>query len=142
MSRFPFWFKIIGQFHRTRTLRTLASSLLVVGLYTGLMAWLEIEVLDVDFKPTPTIYQLLGLVLGLLLVFRTNTAYERWWEGRRLLGQLTNASRNLALKLHAFLPAGDTATREFFARHVREILTPVTLANQPVRATKELALNQ
>ncbi|MDA0673849.1 MAG: bestrophin family ion channel [Cyanobacteria bacterium] len=37
-----------------------------------------------------------SLVLGLLLVFRTNTAYERFWEGRKLWGQLVNASRNLA----------------------------------------------
>ncbi|RZL17293.1 MAG: hypothetical protein EOO89_08590, partial [Pedobacter sp.] len=35
--------------------------------------------------------------------FRTNTAYDRWWEGRKQLGALTNASRNLAIKLHAFL---------------------------------------
>jgi len=38
-------------------------------------------------------------VLGLLLVFRTNTAYERWWEGRKLWGQLVNDSRNLCLKV-------------------------------------------
>jgi len=39
------------------------------------------------------------LVLGLLLVFRTNTAYDRWWEGRKLWGQLVNDSRNFAIKL-------------------------------------------
>ena len=36
-----------------------------------------------------------SLVLGLLLVFRTNTAYERFWEGRKLWGQLVNTSRSL-----------------------------------------------
>ena len=36
-----------------------------------------------------------SLVLGLLLVFRTNTAYERFWEGRKQWGQLVIASRNL-----------------------------------------------
>ncbi len=35
------------------------------------------------------------LVLGLLLVFRTNTAYERFWEGRKAWGTLINTSRNL-----------------------------------------------
>ncbi len=44
-----------------------------------------------------------SLVLGLLLVFRTNSAYERWWEGRKLWGQLVNESRNLCLKIK-FLP--------------------------------------
>ncbi|OCQ88962.1 hypothetical protein BCD64_04255 [Nostoc sp. MBR 210] len=37
-----------------------------------------------------------SLVLGLLLVFRTNTAYERFWEGRRCWGNLVNTTRNLA----------------------------------------------
>ncbi|MDX2216666.1 MAG: bestrophin family ion channel [Oculatellaceae cyanobacterium bins.114] len=37
-----------------------------------------------------------NIVLGLMLVFRTNTAYERFWEGRRLWGNLNNAIRNLA----------------------------------------------
>lgn len=37
-----------------------------------------------------------SLVLGLLLVFRTNTAYERFWEGRKLWGALTNEIRNLS----------------------------------------------
>ncbi|NJK72804.1 MAG: hypothetical protein HC926_06100 [Synechococcaceae cyanobacterium SM2_3_60] len=37
-----------------------------------------------------------GVVLGLLLVFRTNTAYERFWEGRKLWGTLVNTVRNLA----------------------------------------------
>jgi putative membrane protein len=37
-----------------------------------------------------------SVVLGLLLVFRTNTAYERFWEGRKLWGVLVNTVRNLA----------------------------------------------
>lgn len=37
-----------------------------------------------------------SLVLGLLLVFRTNTAYERFWEGRKLWGVLVNTVRNLS----------------------------------------------
>ena len=37
-----------------------------------------------------------GVVLGLLLVFRTNTAYERFWEGRKVWGNLINTVRNLA----------------------------------------------
>ncbi len=47
----------------------------------------------------------IGAVFGLLLVFRTNSAYERWWEGRRLWGQLVNDSRNLAIKVHTYTKA-------------------------------------
>lgn len=40
-----------------------------------------------------------SLVLGLLLVFRTNTAYERFWEGRKTWGTLVNNVRNLARRI-------------------------------------------
>ncbi|MFC7670216.1 bestrophin family protein [Hymenobacter humi] len=54
-------------------------------------------------------------MLSLLLVFRTNTAYDRFYEGRRLWGQLVNNCRNLAVLLHARLPADDYANRTYLA---------------------------
>jgi ion channel-forming bestrophin family protein len=48
----------------------------------------------------PTLASLIpNVVLGLMLVFRTNTAYERFWEGRKLWGGLVNSIRNLARQL-------------------------------------------
>lgn len=52
----------------------------------------------------------------MLLVFRTNTAYDRWWEGRKLWGSLVNNSRNLAMKLNTILPAEDNSQRSFFRK--------------------------
>ncbi len=40
-----------------------------------------------------------NIVLGLLLVFRTNTAYERFWEGRKAWGLLVNTIRNLSRQI-------------------------------------------
>lgn len=54
----------------------------------------------------------------MLLVFRTNTAYDRWWEGRKLWGQLVNNSRNLALKLSGILENSDEESRKFFRRTI------------------------
>ncbi len=45
------------------------------------------------------IHAALTLVLGWLLVFRTNTSYGRWWEARTLWGSLINTMRNLSLKI-------------------------------------------
>jgi len=45
-----------------------------------------------------------NVVLGLMLVFRTNTAYERFWEGRKLWGGLTNSTRNLARQIWVIVP--------------------------------------
>lgn len=41
-------------------------------------------------KPSVTgnIHSIIGLVLGLLLVFRTNTAYDRWWEARKIIASM------------------------------------------------------
>lgn len=41
-------------------------------------------------------HEVAGVVIGLVLAFRTNTAYARFWEGRTLWGGIVNASRNLA----------------------------------------------
>lgn len=38
---------------------------------------------------------LIGLAMGLLLVFRNNAAYDRYWEGRKQWGSIANELRNL-----------------------------------------------
>ncbi|MFN8349688.1 MAG: bestrophin family ion channel [Spirosomataceae bacterium] len=102
------WWKLIFAFHRSDTFRFLLPGIVGVAVYTTLVAYIENDVLHASFKNTTAIHSLVGFVLSMLLVFRTNTAYERWWEGRRLWGSFVNNSRNLALKLQAFLPAEDT----------------------------------
>jgi putative membrane protein len=62
------------------------------------------------------LHSLLGIVLGLFLVFRTNSAYDRWWEGRKLWGSMVNSTRNFALKLNAYLPLDDKESRAWFAQ--------------------------
>jgi putative membrane protein len=41
----------------------------------------------------------LTFAMALLIAFRVNRAYERWWEARTLWGTLVNVSRNLAIKI-------------------------------------------
>lgn len=52
------------------------------------------------------------LVLGLLLVFRTNTAYARFWEGRKLWGTLVNTVRNLARQIWITIEAKEMNDRD------------------------------
>ncbi|MEG3174933.1 bestrophin family ion channel [Sphingomonas sp. RB3P16] len=47
---------------------------------------------------------LFGSALALFLGFRSNSAYQRWWEGRVLWGQMINASRSLARQARNYLP--------------------------------------
>jgi ion channel-forming bestrophin family protein len=113
------WFRYLVSFDRGDTARKLAPALLLMTIYCAAVAWFVIERVhpgpDSDLKNIAIMHSLLGFVISTLLVFRTNTAYDRWWEGRKAWGSLTNNSRNLALKLAHIIPATDTAGRGFFA---------------------------
>jgi len=112
------WFRQVYRFHKSDTFIILWKELVIIGLLTWGISWLEIkyfsesEVLD----NLGVIYSLIGFVLSLLLVFRTNTAYDRWWEGRKKWGSLVNDSRNLALKINSMI--GPKADLEFFGRMI------------------------
>src|SRR5262249_42127857 len=55
----------------------------------------------------------LAVVFGILVVFRNNAAHDRWWEARKLWGQLNNELRNLALKARAHATVGPEEHRRF-----------------------------
>lgn len=113
------WLTFIFRFHKADTFRKLFPMMVLLAFYAALVAWIEIEFMRIS-KDNPLtnfsiMHSILGLVISLLLVFRTNTAYERWWEGRKHWGALVNSSRNLAIKLHAMLGAQQANDRFFFS---------------------------
>ena len=114
------WFTFIFRIHKADTFRKLLPLMLGIGLYSGIIAFLELEFWQLStnnqLRNLPIMHNLLGFAISMLLVFRTNTAYDRWWEGRRLWGNLVNNSRNLAMKLSTFLPREETAQRTFFSK--------------------------
>jgi ion channel-forming bestrophin family protein len=84
----------------SKTLSRVAVYALLIALYSVLPVWIETQTSYTEFIELPTeVHAALTLVLGWLLVFRTNSSYERWWEARTLWGSLINASRNLAIKV-------------------------------------------
>lgn len=112
------WVSFIFHFHKADTLRKLLPMILLIGIYSGAIAYLEINHWKWNennkVKNIVLMHSLLGFVISLLLVFRTNTAYDRWWEGRKLWGALINNSRNLALKMNALLAKNDSNSRLFY----------------------------
>lgn len=94
--------------------------MLAIAVYSGIIAYLEINFWNISqnthIRNIPLMHNLLGFAISMLLVFRTNTAYDRWWEGRKLWGSLVNNSRNLALKLSSFLGEDEVAQRSFFRK--------------------------
>ncbi len=118
------WFTFIFRVHKSDTVRQLMPMIVSLSIYVALVAFLEIEVFNLGenshLKNITILHGMLGFVISLLLVFRTNTAYERWWEGRKMWGSLTNTSRNLAMKINAVLPKDDELNRTFFREHIVE----------------------
>ena len=106
------WLKLIFIFHKSDTFRMLLPALLIAAAYSTLLTYLSIEVHYLEFKSTTVIHSLLGFVISMLLVFRTNTAYDRWWEGRKLWGELVNSSRNFALKINTMIPPESKKEKE------------------------------
>jgi putative membrane protein len=106
--------------HRADTVRLLLPFLVLVWLFTWLVGYVETTYLPQAHQDLvrnlPSMHALLGFAISMLLVFRTNTAYDRWWEARRQWGQLVNVSRNVAIKVDAIFPTDDTQVRVEFAR--------------------------
>jgi putative membrane protein len=121
------WFTFIIRFHKADTFRQLLPLIIGISIYTGAVAWLEIYYWQLPEKHylrnITVMHTLLGFAISMLLVFRTNTAYDRWWEGRKLWGALVNNSRNLAMKLEVILPEGDEKNRTFFRKSIPAFAT-------------------
>jgi len=119
------WFSIIFKFHKSDTFSILWPVMLAIGAYSFVIAYIEIEMFEMKIHSTAVMHSLLGFVLSFLLVFRTNTAYERWWEGRKLWGSLLNNARNLSMKIDAILSQDDTDKKQIIGDWI--ILFPKAL---------------
>jgi putative membrane protein len=85
------------------------------------------------------VHTLVGVALGLLLVFRTNASYDRYWEGRRLLGVIANHARNLARQLAAYLDQSSPDTRRAHAHRIAALYAAIRRHLRGERAWPELA---
>jgi len=114
------WFSFIFHFHKSDTVRKLFPVMIGIGIYSAFVGYFEVVYLGIDenhyIKNIPIMHGILGFVISLLLVFRTNTAYDRWWEARKLWGALVNNSRNFAIKLSGILK--DENDRKFFRKFI------------------------
>ncbi|MEW5852619.1 MAG: bestrophin family ion channel [Myxococcota bacterium] len=66
----------------------------------------------------------LSTALAIFLAFRNNTSYDRWWEARKLWGQLINSSRSFARQVTTLLtvPAGGALSSEELRGVQRELV--------------------
>lgn len=115
------WFKDVGHLFKSWTMQKIIRACIAMAIFsTGLSFALEYMPKDIQqaLLMDTTVFSFLGVVLSILLVFRTNTAYDRWWEGRKQWGALVNNCRNLAIEVHATFPREDKETRHYMAVHI------------------------
>ncbi|TAD77158.1 MAG: hypothetical protein EA001_11145 [Oscillatoriales cyanobacterium] len=89
---------------------TIAPRVVLCGGFAGLISILHALKVPVAHPEWSNVVP--SLVLGLLLVFRTNTAYDRFWEGRKLWGSITNTSRNLGRQIWVAVHESTPSVRE------------------------------
>lgn len=115
------WLSIIFHSYSRFVVKTMLPVLIFMTVFTTGVCLVMLEYFGFNrthFQNTTALHSLLGIVLGLFLVFRTNSAYDRWWEGRKLWGMMVNSTRNYALKLQAYLDKNDQENRMWFAQMI------------------------
>lgn len=112
------WFKDIGHLAKSWTMIKVMRAVLMIGAFTTVVVLVHTYVHELNLRDVGGVFSLLGIVLSILLVFRTNSAYDRWWEGRKQWGALVNNCRNLALYCYVHLPSDDRPTKMRLARDI------------------------
>jgi putative membrane protein len=130
------WFKVIFRW-RSSVIPAILPRVIFCGLFGLLISIIHYYYIDVGLPILSSVVP--SIVLGLLLVFRTNTAYERFWEGRKLWGTLVNSIRNLARMIWVSVIEKSPKDREEKSKILRllvvfAIATKLHLRGQPINS--------
>lgn len=94
--------------------RNMLLGVVAIGLAVALFD--RVSGVAMPFSPVP--FQIVGVALAILLGFRNNAAYDRWWEGRKIWGGIVNASRAFARQALTLIDAPPEVHRALVLRHV------------------------
>jgi putative membrane protein len=83
------------------SVRAIAARVLLFALWATVVTAFDRYVHHV--RVSDRAHSLIGVALGLLLVFRTNASYDRFWEARKLWGAIVNESRNIARAVGVYM---------------------------------------
>lgn len=100
-------------------LKKMIQSTLIIGCVVFIINWIYINTSMHSVKIPNGIHAMLGFVIAMLLVFRTNTAYERWWDGRKKIQELKTCYANILCILDSI--NSDSNTSRFTLYSVEEI---------------------
>jgi putative membrane protein len=143
MKKKDSWFHIALRWKGSVVPEVLPRSLLC-GLFGVVIYILHLLSIKVSLPILGSIIP--NIVLGLLLVFRTNTAYERFWEGRKAWGTLVNTVRNLSRQILVAISEHQPKDRQAKVAAVKllpafAIALKLHLRSEPVNAELEANLS-
>ena len=96
----------------------------IVAAFTAVVTSIHLQV---EFFHFPmAISTFLGTAISLVLSFNLSLSYDRWWEGRKIWGEIVNDSRALILQLQSFTSEEDKPLVEKIAH--AQIVWTYTLA--------------
>lgn len=107
-----------------------APQILAVMLLAAVVAWFHGTLFDRDLTFTAAPFTIIGLALSIFLGFRNSAAYDRYWEGRKLWGELLITSRILSRQVFSIVgpdPAG--AGEDLFPLRRRMIYKTIAFAH-------------
>jgi len=97
-------------------------STLAMGVFTLLLTYLYMHSSWYStLTVPPTMHSLIGVVIGLMLVFRVNTAYDRWWRGRKALEELQSSLRFFSMKLD--INVKEDKVKDDFSEDIKYLLS-------------------
>jgi putative membrane protein len=76
--------------------------ILISAFYSIGILLLEEKIGDHIYKVSGQIGSVFGLAVAFFLGFRMNSAYDRWWEARKIFGELTNTTRSFVAKVSVY----------------------------------------
>lgn len=79
-----------------------APFIIITSIYTILVLGIEEHFGDHIYKISGQIGSVFGLAVAFFLGFRMNSAYDRWWEARKIFGELTNNTRSFVTKIYVY----------------------------------------
>lgn len=131
------WFEIISRVNGSVLPRILLRVIAVTVIAFG-FTYLHFS-MGFTLPNSVRLHTVVGVALGLLLVFRTNASYERFWEGRIQVGEMVNNCRDLARKSAAYLADSPVETRENIGRYIIAMFATIRRSLRRERDTTELA---
>jgi putative membrane protein len=111
------WIRLVLAIHHSALPKTLPRTLAFTA-FAALVTWLEMLAGYDAFTLTIGPFTLIGAAISIFLAFRTNVAYDRYWEGRKLWGALVNVSRTFARQTTTLIDSGSAEQNRLIAREL------------------------